>query len=176
MEENNISQLADDFEEFKKIKKFQKHIKTEYEKYFEKWYGDDKTINKAKLLVLIDENGFTSGYCKCCKTIIISQNSGNLEDIESTNILFHEKDWPSWKKELIHEMLHEYQDKVNFKTIQQGIDLFHEFQETPAKPKISTKYHDLGFEGAGHDERYYTLLCIFSEQFNLSAIELKKQL
>ena len=166
----NVNSEANNFEEFQKIQKFKKYIKSEYDKYFKEWYIDFERINNSKLLILVDEFGFCTGYCKSCKTIMLSQNTGNLDDIEES---FH-NDWPSWKKELIHEMLHEYQDKVNFDATPEGSALFREFQETQTIPKISI--NGIGFEGAGHDERFYTLICLFSVKFNLSPINFKKQL
>ncbi len=57
----NVNSEANNFEEFQKIQKFKKYIKSEYDKYFKEWYIDFERINNSKLLILVEHYKKTLG-------------------------------------------------------------------------------------------------------------------
>ena len=82
--------------------------------------------------------------------------------------------WPRWYSELIHEMIHEYQKKVKPKISKEGKNLFKAYQISDSIAKSHNGY--FGFDGQGHDEIYYSSLCILASYFKLTPEELKKRI
>ena len=68
-----------------------------------------------------------------------------------------------WERELLHEMLHEYQYKILVEPSQEGIDLFNNYQvdERTARLHNGTS----GFGGPGHNELFYTAIAIFYHNY-----------
>ena len=149
------------------LQEFKDNIRKTYRNLFTEIYAG-QTIWPAKILVLIDEFEFDSGYCDGCNTIFISQGSANISDSDDLTI------WPSWKKELVHEMIHEYQHKIEFDSSIEGKQLFDLFQESSTKAKSSA--NGSGFIGRGHDERFYTAIIKIAGIMKLTPIELKKRI
>ena len=78
-----------------------------------------------------------------------------VRDIEIRSV----RDWPTWKRELYHEMFHEYQ----FKIIQPrniALRLLNEFQQRG------------GFYGMGHNLDFYIAIADKAETFGVTPDEL----
>jgi hypothetical protein len=150
---------------------FKINIKKKYKELYDIIYPN-KCVPPAKILVLIDETEFDSGYCKGCNTIFLSQGSGNIPESEFETTMIDI--WPSWETELIHEMIHQYQQKVEFDATPEGIKLYEHFQESSVKAKTTNE--GIGFFGNGHDERFYTAIVKFAEVMNLTPMILKQHI
>jgi hypothetical protein len=120
-------------------------INSTYSIFWNDWYKNFPGFQPAALKINLGD--FTSGYSHSLNSIFIYVCEGNLED---SNIL-DGSDWPIWLRELVHEMLHEYQNKVPFQPNAEGIQLHSKHR----------------FIGNGHDERFYTSIVIHAPYFKV---------
>ncbi len=80
-------------------------IQKKYKEIWAVWYSGTHAIPAR---VQVEPSDVSSGYSPSQKLIIIGLPAGNLDD---TDIL-DEDGWPIWKRELVHEMLHEWQSNT----------------------------------------------------------------
>ncbi len=78
--------------------------------------------------------------------------------------------WDPWKIELVHEMIHEFQNTVRPEVSEEGIKLYNINQISPSIPRIGAN----GFSGNGHDETFYTAVDIFSSVLNTTGDDILK--
>lgn len=67
--------------------------------------------------------------------------------------------WPAWKRELVHELLHEYQHKVVVG------------QASPEGMKLEANHHGC-FEGEGHGADFFTAIAEKASYFGISSEDL----
>jgi hypothetical protein len=88
--------------------------------------------------------------------IVLFLPDGNLFDADILDV----QEWPIWKRELVHEMLHEYQNKVIKKASNIGSVL---------KSRSC-------FLGPGHDDKFYSAVAEKAKYFNFTPEDFFKML
>ena len=145
-------------------------IQQTYKTIHDHWYAGLRDMRPAIVRVTLEVRG-NSGYVRDDDTIYIRLFDGNLS---LSNVLDPEsKDWPDWKPDLVHEMLHEYQYKVPMSPSPEGIRMFELYQRDEQTPKIAN--HISGFSGPGHDASFYTALAKWSHHFGYTPEELMRR-
>ncbi len=76
-----------------------------HHKIWDKWYCGFSYVRARVQIELSDQS---SGYIHSHNQIILAIPAGNLDEPD----ILDANDWPIWKRELIHEMLHEWQMKT----------------------------------------------------------------
>ena len=106
----------------------------------------------ALLSISIGSNA--SGYVASRDTIYMFVGDGDVLDWDFKRDLAD----AAWRKELIHEMLHEHQHKVVKELSEEGKALF---AKRPG-----------AFYGPGHDEQFFTAIVDIAPKFGKTAEEL----
>ncbi len=110
-------------------------IRETYQEIWLDWFGSTEHVNNSTLLVW-NSTG-SSGYHNDFDTIEITIQDGTPDEYGA----FSPETWPSWKCELVHEMLHEFENKTLFAPSQAGIELFQNSAKTfPNHPKDDTHF------------------------------------
>jgi len=138
---------------FEQVKKL---VENTYGRIWGDWYAIYPEKTRARLD--FRKGGFSGRYSHKCDFILCSIGEGNLDDSDILN----SDQWPVWKRELVHEMLHEYQCKV----VKAPSDLGRQFAE---------KY-DHRFLGEGHGESFMTAICEKAPYFGMTVDELADRL
>lgn len=139
------------------IQQARKLIKNEYTKLWKDWYTNHHVV-PANLL--LEQIAASSGYKKDEDTIYIFLPEINLIEIINEEEILHDYSvthlgWNVWRRDLIHEMLHEYQYKVICENVSEiGIELH--------------KKYGRQFSGEGHDPAFFTAISIQAKYFSLS--------
>jgi hypothetical protein len=113
----------------------------------------------VRQVVFQDRSANTSRYIIPKGPIHIVVPLEALGDIEILDRSASSGQLPVWESELIHELVHEHQHKL----IQTASD---EGRSLMAGDKT-------GFPGPGHDERFYTAICVCARRLNLDPGELR---
>lgn len=139
------------------LKQAHRLICNEYARIWEEWY---KTVDLSQAKLVIEKKCESSGYKKDEDTIYLFFPEVNLEEIltdeqcicdYTVNIL----GWNLWRRELVHEMLHEYQYKIILNNISiEGRNLYKQFGQY--------------FSGAGHGPDFFTAISIQAKYFSLT--------
>lgn len=140
-----------------------------YEEVHVNWYKPYPEITGATLWIELSDA--ESGYSCSEDTIYIRVPSGNVMDHNALD----ETGWPLWKSHLIHEMLHEYQQKIVLVPTVEGQALYKLHQKAPHIPRISGG-ELRGFTGRGHDVRFYTAIVLHAKYFEMTPEKLLRQL
>ena len=138
---------------FEQVKKL---VESTYGRIWADWYTGYTDQTKARLDFRLGE--FPGGYIHSRNAILCSIGAGNLDDSD----VLQPEEWPIWKVELVHEMLHEYQYKV----VKAPSHLARQFAE-----KFGHR-----FQGKGHDESFFTAICEKAPYFGMSPEELAAHL
>jgi hypothetical protein len=93
-------------------------IRATYQEIWLAWFGNADRINNAALLVWNSMRA--PGYHKDFDAIEITIQDGSPGEPGA----FSPETWPSWKGDLVHEMLHELENKTSFQPSLAGIELF----------------------------------------------------
>jgi len=80
-------------------------VRANYEKIWKDWYCYIPGASRA--IIEIWKRDCSAAYSHSRNLMLIPIPEGNLEDSD----ILDEDDWPIWKIDLIHEMLHEWQNK-----------------------------------------------------------------
>ncbi|MCX6639693.1 MAG: hypothetical protein NTW14_04320 [bacterium] len=120
MEDEEIKKMAE-------IQAAKTHIRRTYKSIWTKWYKDSPESRRAKICIRVEAG---EAYCRIDgQLIVLYLDEYNLLQAK-TNIIFRgeNKDWPIWKRDLIHEMFHEYEFKViKDNPTAKGIELYNEY-------------------------------------------------
>lgn len=146
------------------IQKAKRLINSEYSRIWQDWYDD--RFMPAKLE--IKESIFSSCYGINKNIIYLNYPESNLEDVVANeqnidDYSISELGWDLWRREFVHEMLHEYQYKeICGKVTKTGKELY---------KKYKTK-----FSGEGHGPDFFTSIAEKSNYFSLTHEELIENL
>lgn len=129
----------------------EKKLKTIYRTLWDNWYSDRNDLTPAALILeKVDEKSFDINSLYEIKEDRIrlrlpEVNLGEMLMVDSDHLSFTIPDWPTWQRELIHEMLHEYQYKVvKGKISEEGQALYERFSRS--------------FPDGGHEADFFTAL------------------
>jgi len=128
-----------------------KLVQKTYAEIWKDWFSGLPDCTPAT--VTVDLNCTDSGYRHSRNLIIISFAEGNLNNYD----ILDSNQWPVWKVDLIHEMLHEYEKKVMTEPTDAGRDLY------------SKHRRQLG--GPDHNELFYTAICDRAPYFKMTQEE-----
>lgn len=136
---------------------FEKMVRNLYNEVWNDWF--DRTVDTQAQLIIkiltqeeIDAGtDTTSGYHIAEDKIYLYIPEGNM-GLDNSDYFSHF--WPQWKTELIHELIHEYQHKKKVVPTNEGVNL------------LNSKH--IRFDGPGHDEVFYTIICEKANYFNMS--------
>lgn len=131
-------------------------VQNTYSKIWHDWY--DNQSNCVPANVTVDLDCTSAGYGHDLNRIIISFGDGNLDDYD----ILDADGWPTWKTQLIHEMLHEYERKVLTAPSEDGRALF--------------ARHPHPMWGDGHEELFYTAICDKAPYFGDSPVRFMSHL
>jgi hypothetical protein len=131
-------------------------INLTYHSIWQDWYANSRQSVPA--ILSIDLNCTDAGYSSDRNQIIISIGDGNLDDFD----ILDATAWPIWKYQLIHEMLHEYADKVLAAPSEAGIVLCQSGLRR--------------FWGPGHEALFFTAICDRAPYFGLTPAEFLKRI
>jgi hypothetical protein len=135
-------ELAQKFDELEET------IHTVYRRIWDDWYGMLTGVAKAKLVIEVGIK--TSGYVGSEDTIFTYIGERNLED----DIGEDAADWPQWKRDLVHEMLHEYEVKGLKGPSREGDELWRNYPHA--------------FGGSGHEAAFFTAIVEKAPYFNMT--------
>jgi hypothetical protein len=112
-----------------------KLISGTYSAIWPAWFQNTDQLSNAVLMVSLGDG--SSVYHRELDGIEIAIQTGTPGEPG----VFDAERWPSWKGELVHEMLHEYETKVPFKSSEEGIRLFRNSEKRfKDHPKDDTRY------------------------------------
>lgn len=100
------------------LRPLQDLINVTYQDVWIRWFGGAEPNTNATLLVWESEH--SAGYHRDLDTIEITIQSATPDEPGA----LRPETWPSWKCELLHEMLHELESKTQFAPSEAGIQLF----------------------------------------------------
>jgi hypothetical protein len=126
-------------------------IRNVYAKIWGDWYEGLPGATKAGLV--IEVRIATSGYSGSADKIYIYVGEWNLED----DISVEDQDWPQWKRDLVHEMLHEWERKALGASSRDGEELW--------------QRHSAKFDGPGHEAAFFTAIMEKAPYFNMTPEE-----
>ncbi len=130
-------------------------IQKKYKEIWAVWYSDTRAIPAR---VQVEPADVSSCYSHSQNLIIIGLPEGNLHDAD----ILDENEWPIWKTELVHEMLHEWQSK------------------TPCLPtspaEILCKQYQPAGCGQGHGPEFFQALIERADYFGMTPEQLVKKI
>lgn len=119
-------------------------VRAEYERLWNRFFRNIDGAKPAELVV--EESEAASGYSKGEDKLWIRLQSG---DLWSPDILKPDSH-PVWRRELLHEITHEYQYKSSSPV-------------SPGGTALHGKYLRRNFTGCGHDADFYTAICTLAQ-------------
>jgi len=131
------------------IENAREDISRAYDHFRRKCFGAGDTTRPA-LLRVEENNRDSSGYSSSRNELVIYLSDGDLQDWELPRFSGN----PPWVTTLIHEIVHEYQDKRVAEASNEGVALMND--------------HKRPFDGQGHDEKFYTAIVAIAPAFNLT--------
>jgi hypothetical protein len=138
-------ELAGRFQELKRA------IDRTYARIWEDWYAEARGAKTARLVVKVEIK--TSGYSVSTDTICLYVGERNLEDDIDEDAAV----WPQWKRDLVHEMLHEYEAKGLRGVSPAGDALLHR--------------HPHAFEPRDHQATYFSAIVEKAPYFQMTPEE-----
>jgi hypothetical protein len=133
-------------------------VQTEYEMIWRDWFDDDTEVQPAELVIEVGEH--SPGYHHPSNSLHLFYNQGDYEDFKRKRPVFPltKAGWFSWKGELVHEILHEYQQKRVQIENETGNQLFASFGNC--------------FQGPGHTPAWFTAIAEKAPYFHLTIRDL----
>jgi hypothetical protein len=131
-------------------------------------FPKDQSLVPAKIVTrqITPGAGSVTGYHHDTDTIEISYDEGDIEDAlsdaASTFNQFVKRGWSGVRQDVIHETLHEYQNKVLKTATAEGLTL-----HTQRKRKRADH---------GHDELFYSAIAHFAPHLELPASDIEMRL
>jgi hypothetical protein len=136
----------------------------EYSRISSDWYADVGDYTPALLEIKFED--CAAGYSQNRNVLQLCISEGNREDFEcifgGQKALGYRLGWYVSQRELVHEMLHEYQYKMVGAPTDEGIALF-------AK-------HKRRFPDPGHDATWFTAIALRASYFDVTADQLISEL
>jgi hypothetical protein len=133
-----------------------------YRRIWKVWYLDIPHVTPSPLI--IERGTHAPGYLH--GTIYLFLDGHDL-DMAAKNVehdpVMDLPNAPSWQRDLIHEMMHELQEKVTKNAI------------TPSGRALHEKYAKR-FPGLGHDEAFFTAIASRADFFQLTTDQLVSHL
>jgi len=123
------------------------------------WLSSTPGVSRATLRLIYE--CASSGYRPEQNELLLNLPEANVEDAadegahDQTPPLLAGIGWPAWKRELVHELLHEYQHKVvagNASVVGKALE---------------QKYRHC-FDGPGHDAHFFTAIAEKASYFGMS--------
>lgn len=102
-----------------RFQKLKRTIERTYARIWEDWYAEARAARRARLVIEVAIQ--TSMYSVSADTICLYVGEWNVEDDIGEDAAV----WPQWKRDLVHEMLHEYEAKGLRSVSPAGEDLWH---------------------------------------------------
>ncbi len=140
-------------------------LEEQYKRIWKDWYSN-LDITPAEFIV--EEKMHSSGYKKDEDKLFLFLPEANLEDVvhdlgEHDIPCLSSHNWSLWKRELVHEMLHEYQFKVIQDNVtNEGCELY--------------KVHGKPFYGPGHGQDFFSAIADRAPYFEMQPEELMNNL
>lgn len=139
-------------------------LREEYHRVWCDWYVQMPYAVRADRDI---RPGDCSAGCSFCHNpLLLCICEGNLEDFRDWQNEAPSPGsrlgWPVNRRELIHEMLHEYQKKVVLNATAEG--------------RVRHSTHGASFAGCGHDERFFSAIADRAGYFGVTADELVAEL
>lgn len=136
------------------IKKISFLTKNEYNRIWKDWFLESHKKATIEIILLTESDickaePAESGYDNVNDKIIIRLAPADVEDYEINS---ESSLWPSWKTELVHEMIHE----LTFKA-PNNIIVVDNWEEIKRKKK---------FDGTGHNELFYSAIANKAQYFD----------
>jgi hypothetical protein len=140
------------------------HLQAQYDAWAVLLYPAGRSERAAELRLEYSDG--TSGYSVNEDVIVLYVPEYNEEDFDSRfgNVRTEPDKWKltAPEIELLHEMLHERQYKHTPEVTSEGRNVFHQFART--------------FDGAGHDERFFTAIATSATLLNVSPEQLVRNI
>lgn len=133
-------------------------IKAEYNRIWAEWYRDMKDLRPAELVIELGEH--SPGYHDPTNRMMFFYGENDFADFGRKRPLMPvtRAGWFTYKGELVHEMLHEYQFKSRLKPSEIGRRLCDRFGNC--------------FAGPGHTPEWFTAIVEKSSYFHITIKEL----
>lgn len=136
-------------------------LHAEYCRIWQEWYSDSNCVPAD---IVVEDREGASGYSPEENRLFLLLPEANLaeavDDLTGeTRLQFKGLDWNVWRRELVHEMLHEYQHKTLG------------FRATPGGRELSDK-SVRKFSGSGHGADFYSAIADRALYFGLTPEEL----
>lgn len=141
-------------------------LESEYLQMWQVWYSDSDCETPAK--ICFEPNSSWSIYSHKEHEHRINLGERDVDELlgkgePEFQRAANSPDWPKWKQELVHEMLHEYQYKaIGQQATCDGQQLY--------------DLHNAKFVGQGHGPDYFTAIHKIAQLLNISPEELIKQI
>jgi hypothetical protein len=139
-------------------------IRGEYHRIWSDWYRTDPAAKPAK--VDIQDGECSAGYSYSQNTLVICIPNGNLEDFDTwrsgRRSPGSQLGWYANQRELVHEMIHEFEKKRITAVSPTGLALYEKYGRT--------------FPGPGHDARFFTAIADRAPYFAVTPYELIAEL
>lgn len=129
-------------------------IEKTYHSMWRDWFSDLSAVESPAFLRVYLNDDDEAGYYEEKDIICIPICSGNLSDGDILNI----NEWPIWRRDLVHEILHEYQSKHLHMPSDVGTDLCSQYGKW--------------FPGKGHDALFFTAIAEKASYFEMSGEQL----
>jgi hypothetical protein len=141
----------------------QKVLERVYRKIWNDWYADVPAATPATIVFELDAS--TSLYSHVLHEHRIGFGEVDAEELLNNDglIPIATDGWPAWCRELVHEMLHEYQ----FRALNQ--------QATPEGGELHTAHHRR-FPGPRHDAVFFTAIARWAHYFDLTPEQLVERI
>ena len=125
------------------LNKLRSLIIESYKEIWPAWFQNSELVDNAVLMVSLGDG--SSVYHKELDGIEIAIQDGTPDEPGA----FDPKCWPSWKSELVHEMLHECERKLQFEPSKEGVSLFTNSKKRfKDHPKDDTRFFTVLFDKA----------------------------
>lgn len=146
------------------FRNFQMAAEEFYQKTWAAWFRERPDLQPAQLRFAIvdatDATGCDPYYSRSLNEIYLPVADGDLEDYASSG--YREADvfglWTKWKMELVHEMLHEWQQRKPCAV-------------TPAATALNQS-HCRHFQGSGHGDDFYQAIIEQASYFQMTPQQL----
>ena len=126
-------------------------VQDSYSRIWHDWYANDPGCLPAVVTVGLDCT--SAGYGRTFSRIVVSYGEGNFDGYD----ILDADGWPTWKIQLVREMLHECEKKVLTGPTEAGRALF--------------AAHPYALWGGGHGELFYTAICDKATCFGFTPAE-----
>lgn len=152
------------YDQAQAFRNFQNTARAFYQKNWTAWFCGRPDLKPAQLRFALVDATFASGsdpyFSLSLNEIYLPVADGDLEDYASSD--YREADilgrWTKWKMELVHEMLHEWQQRKPCAA-------------TPAATALNQN-HRRHFQGPGHGDDFYQAIIEQAPYFQMTPQQL----